>query len=40
MFVPEPVLSLKIKPTKKEYSGKFQKACNKFKREDPTFRVD
>ena len=23
MFVPDPVLSLKIKPTKKEYAGKF-----------------
>lgn len=23
MFVPEPVLSLKIKPTKKEYASKF-----------------
>jgi len=23
MFVPEPVLSLKIRPTKKEYSAKF-----------------
>lgn len=30
MFVPDPVLSLKIKPTKKEFSGKFQKALTKF----------
>jgi len=40
MFVPEPVLSLKIKPTKKEYSHKFQKAISKFKREDPTFHIN
>lgn len=40
MFVPDPVLSLKIKPTKKEYAHKFQKAINKFKREDPTFHIN
>lgn len=30
MFVPEPVMSLKIKPTKKEYNIRFQKALTKF----------
>ncbi|KAM3128086.1 hypothetical protein pb186bvf_019787 [Paramecium bursaria] len=40
MYVPEPVMSLSIRPTKKEYSNKFQKALNKFRREDPTFSVD
>lgn len=40
MFVPDPVLSLKIKPTKKEFNQKFQKAINKFKREDPTFHIN
>ncbi|CAD8048771.1 unnamed protein product [Paramecium primaurelia] len=40
MFVPQPVMSLSIKPTKKEYSARFQKALSKFQREDPTFNVD
>ena len=39
MFVPDPVMSLSIRPTKKEYNDKFAKALNKFQREDPTFRV-
>ena len=39
MFVPEPVMSLSIRPTKKEFNTKFAKALNKFQREDPTFRV-
>lgn len=40
MHIPEPVMSLSIRPTKKEYSGKFQKALNRFRREDPTFSVN
>ena len=39
MFVPEPVISLSIRPTRKEFNTKFAKALNKFQREDPTFRV-
>lgn len=39
MHVPDPVMSLTIKPKKQEYLTKFQKALNKFSREDPTFRV-
>jgi elongation factor G len=38
MFVPEPVISLALKPTQKE-TANFSKALNRFQREDPTFRV-
>lgn len=38
MFIPEPVMSLSIRPTKKDYVMKFNKAINRFMREDPTFR--
>lgn len=39
MYVPEPVMSLSIRPTKKEHGMKFGKALSRFQREDPTFRV-
>jgi len=39
MFVPSPVISYSIHPTKNEYFTKFNKALQKFQREDPTFRV-
>ncbi|BFZ63143.1 Elongation factor G, mitochondrial [Saitoella coloradoensis] len=38
MFVPEPVISLSLKPKGKE-TPNFSKALNRFQREDPTFRV-
>lgn len=41
MFVPDPVMSLTIKPLKQnEGAAKLEKALSKFKREDPTFRVN
>ena len=40
MFVPDPVVSLAVKPANpSEASDKFSKAINRFMREDPTFRV-
>ena len=39
MFVPEPVISLSIKPKHNKDSANFSKAIARFQREDPTFRV-
>lgn len=38
MFVPEPVISLAIRPKGQE-SPNFSRALNRFQKEDPTFRV-
>lgn len=39
MFVPEPVISLSIKPKDHKDLSNFSKAMARFQREDPTFRV-
>jgi elongation factor G len=39
MHVPEPVMSLTIKPKKTDNLEAFLKALNRFQREDPTFVV-
>lgn len=39
MFVPEPVISLAVEPKEKKDASHFSKGLQKFKREDPTFRV-
>ena len=37
MFVPEPVISLSIKPKQTKDTPNFSKAMARFQREDPTF---
>jgi elongation factor G len=39
MFVPEPVMSLAVKPKQSTMQTQFGKALNKFTKEDPTLRV-
>ena len=39
MFVPEPVMSLSVRPKDSKNQDKFGKALARFQREDPTFRV-
>lgn len=39
MHVPEPVISLAIKPKSNNQTANFSKALSRFQREDPTFRV-
>jgi elongation factor G len=39
MFVPEPVISLSIKPADSKSETNMSKALRRFSREDPTFRV-
>jgi elongation factor G len=39
MFVPEPVMSLSVKPAKQTMQNNFSKAIQKFTKEDPTLRI-
>jgi elongation factor G len=39
MFVPEPVMSISVKPAKGTMQNNFAKALSKFTKEDPTLRV-
>jgi elongation factor G len=39
MFVPEPVMSISVKPAKTTMQNNFSKALQKFTKEDPTLRI-
>ena len=39
MFVPEPVVSMSIRPADKKQQGNFSKGIQRFIREDPTFTM-
>jgi elongation factor G len=39
MFVPEPVVSMSIKPADTNNNDNFSKGVNRFMKEDPTFKV-
>jgi elongation factor G len=39
IYVPEPVISLALKPVDQKASGNMPKALNRFTKEDPTFRT-
>src|SRR5262249_3275155 len=39
MFVPEPVIKVAVTPSSRADSDKMSKALQRFRREDPTFRV-
>ncbi|XP_070538801.1 elongation factor G, mitochondrial-like [Ptychodera flava] len=39
MYVPDPVISLSMRPEKKQDSDNFGKAIGRFTKEDPTFKV-
>jgi len=39
IYVPEPVIKLSIEPLKRDGADKMAKALERFRREDPTFRV-